>query len=232
MRKHNKHNPFNMKKLSIFLAALAVGMAAYAQNAQELAFVTKNNVNMRATPSTQGKIVGKAKEGMVFYAEAANNGWRLVKSPTGEKAYISATMLDNLRPEELKVYKATDILKTQQEADDEMTAGYTVTKQGKNWEQEETWVFIGDKTGKSNKVKATYTTKYANTTGLARANETNYVGTVNGWYILLTGTIDYNDNVEKCETPIVVYPAFSANSGVFVDGNYFPDMSDTSNWGD
>lgn len=66
MRKHNKHNPFNMKKLSIFLAALAVGMAAYAQNAQELAFVTKNNVNMRATPSTQGKIVGKAKEGMVF----------------------------------------------------------------------------------------------------------------------------------------------------------------------
>lgn len=60
-------------------------------------------------------------------------------------------MLDNLRPEELKVYKATDILKTQQEADDEMTAGYTVTKQGKNWEQEETWVFIGDKTGKATK---------------------------------------------------------------------------------
>jgi len=221
-----------MKKIMALLAAAVIGIIAAAQTTEKLSFVTKNNVNMRATPSPQGKVIGKAAEGMVFKTGKVENGWAQVIDPIGKTAYISTSMLDNIRPDEMKIYKATDILISQKEADErEYITGYVENKQGSGWETTEQWTFIGDKSGNNKKVKAirTYNTTYA--TGRMTTTETYYSGELCGWYILLTEMTDYEGKVEsKCDVPVVAYPAFSSNRGVFVDGEYFPDMSDTDNW--
>ena len=221
-----------MKKLIIFLAAFMAAMNAFAQTTQTLSFVTKKNVNIRAAPSPQGKVVGKAAQGMVFITESSKNGWTLVKDPLGKSAYVSASMLDRIRPDEMKIYKAADLLISPSEVGgDEQDAHYVDTKSNSDFETTETWAFIGDKSGKSRKVKAVHKGRVVYSTGRIMTYENYYSGELCGWYMLLGKETDPDGKVlDNRETPIVVYPAFSSNRGAFVDGAYFMDITDTDNW--
>lgn len=216
-----------MRKIFFFLALFVFLMG----NAQSLVFITKDNVNVRKAPQN-GAVLLKAKNGMVFQKISEENGWTKITDPTGMEAFVSTQFTDVLTAEELKVYKAADIMVSAQEAEE---AGYegpymeSETKSGGS--SDVSWIFYGNTEGKDMKVGACCRTQLVYNNGRMRTVENYYAGQRKGWYILLTEQVDYEGKVEgKLEKPILVYPAFSNTGGVFVDHHYYPDMQDTDNW--
>ncbi len=216
-----------MRKIFLFLA-LFVSLLG---NAQSLIFITKDNVNIRKAPQN-GAVLLKAKTGMVFQKISEENGWTKITDPTGLEAFVSTQFTDALTAEVLTIYKATGIMVSTQDAEE---AGYegpymeSETKSGGS--SDVSWIFYGNKEGKDMKVGACYRNRLIYNNGRMQTVENYYAGQRKGWYILLTEKVDYEGKVEgKLEKPILVYPAFSNVSGVFVDYHYYPDMQDSDNW--
>lgn len=87
-----------MKQLISILAiiAMAIGITASAQSNPRYAYVKKSNVNIRATPSTKGRVLDKAQEGYVYYAGLDKGDWMEVCYDifNEENGYISKSMVD------------------------------------------------------------------------------------------------------------------------------------------
>ena len=213
----------------ITLAVLAFSLMAEAQG---LVFITKDNVNVRKSPSQSGAVIYKARNGMVFEKASSENGWTKVLSPNGTEAWISSQFLDALTPEELKIYKASDLMVSQTEAEEASYEGaYVVTETSSGGNSLSSWIFYGETNGETGPVAACHHNVLTYNDGRMRTNDTYYSGKRNGWYIMLTDVTDYEGKIEyKLDNPILVYPSFSYNRGVFIDTEYIPDNSDTDNW--
>lgn len=218
-----------MKK---FLMMAVAAAATIGMQAQTLVFVTKDNINMRASAGTTAQIVGKARTGMVFEKGTDGNGWTEIISPDGKSAYISSRFIDSLTPDEVKVYKAKDLMVTPAEASEASYEGaYLINQSMSGGESNSSWIFYGATDGESGPVSACNIEQLTYNDGRMRTNQTFYKGVRKGWYILLTDTTDEEGKVEDhLESPIVVYPSFSMNRGAFVNGVLYPDMQDTDNW--
>lgn len=218
-----------MRKV-IFLIALFVSLLG---NAQSLVFITKDNVNIRKAPQN-GAVLLKAKKGMVFQKISAENGWMKITDPTGLEAFVSTQFTDALTAEELKIYKATDIMVSEQEAEEAGYEGqYAESESTASSSSTTTWIFYGNTGGQDMKVGACYRNQLMYSNGRMQTHENYYAGYRKGWYILLTEKVDYEGNVEeKLEKPILVYPAFSTDGGVFVDYHEYTDTQNTDNWGE
>lgn len=218
-----------MKK---FLMMAVAAAATIGMQAQSLVFVTKDNINMRASAGTTAQIVGKARTGMVFEKGTDGNGWTEIISPDGKSAYISSRFIDSLTPDEVKVYKAKDLMVTPAEASEASYEGaYLINQSMSGGESNSSWIFYGATEEESAPVSACNIEQLTYNDGRMRTNQTFYKGVRKGWYILLTDTTDEEGKVEDhLESPIVVYPSFSMNRGAFVNGVLYPDMQDTDNW--
>lgn len=86
-----------MKHLSLFFAILTMAiLSAAAQSNPRYAYVKKSNVNIRATASANGKVVGKAQDGDVYSVGQEKGEWVEVcyNAFDEEMGYINKRMVE------------------------------------------------------------------------------------------------------------------------------------------
>ena len=73
-----------MNHFKLFAATALVILSTSSACAADYVYVTKDNVNLRNGASSQSKIVGKARLGMVVRPLAAEGDWTKVQQPISE----------------------------------------------------------------------------------------------------------------------------------------------------
>lgn len=205
-----------MKRLLLSALVAVVGMNCAM--AEKFVTVKKNSINLREQPNTTSAVVGKAAKGMTLILLGSSNGWTHVKDVVeGKEAYVSSALVTVL-PE----YSTPDAEQLVGMPDSEI--GYENAKRGKTNETISLWRFW-KKVPESKIVEACLSERYNDTTGRSRTFENYYRGTVKPYCIVLTESTDYEgQNVEKLETPIVIYQASNEETGIYVNGVFFIDQ--------
>lgn len=206
-----------------FLLGAAFAATCFMADAQNLVRITGNNVNLREMPSAQSAKAGTALLGMVFDDLGTQDGWTKIKDLNGKEMYISSKFAKPLTAEEQKDFTAELCVMDRAEKEDALHAtGYNQTLTSKDGRSEEstTWHFMSEK-GKPG-IIAEMEWQWANTSGQMRGNTLYYKGDIHGWYIVLTDEVDEDgSNPRKLDEPIYVYPAYTPDANVIVNGKKY-----------
>ncbi len=70
-----------MSNLRKTLACLGAGFLTLSMSAETYIYLTKDNVNLRESPSTTAPVLGKGRQGTVFEVRESQGGWYKCSSP-------------------------------------------------------------------------------------------------------------------------------------------------------
>ena len=220
-----------MNHFKLFAASALVILSTSSACAADYVYVTKDNVNLRNGASSQSKIVGKARLGMVVRPLAAEGDWTKVQSLDGTTMYVSSQYLKDLPDGEL----STDyfLFTPQQKEDAQYNIGYGASESDGKSETSTTWILMAEPDNE--KVMAEMTWQYADISGRMNSVENYYTGKRRGWYVELTHQTDYEyANPTPLEKSIFVYQPYSPTSAIYVNGEYFENYENAfdEEWGD
>lgn len=212
-----------MKRFLISVSAVAMAFAMYAD---QYIYLTKNDVNLRESPSTTSPVVTKGKRGTIFVVEETKAGWYKGQNPQygNTPVWISATVAK-------EQYVDNQIPAWSMVTMPEATVPYEEVKRYAAGEDHTVWTFTSsnpdfwrdEKPGSAFDALRRITSIKNN--GSIRSYEKFYKGLAYPYYLILTEeSDDYGSGYEKLEAPIYIYPGIDAESGVYVDGAFYRDL--------
>ncbi|MDE5664108.1 MAG: SH3 domain-containing protein [Muribaculaceae bacterium] len=210
-----------MKISRLFISATLMLTAFAVANASDYVYITKDNVNLRESPSTSAKVIGKARLGMVVKPLSQDGTWTKATSLDGTTLYVSSQFVKPLPEEEL----STDyfLFTPEQKEDALYNLGFGATTTTAKSEVSVTWILTSPPDNEN--VCGEYKYSYADTSGRMNTVERYYTGKRRGWYVELTHETDYEyQNPEALDTPIFVYQPYSPVSAIYVNGEYFENF--------
>lgn len=210
-----------MKISRLFISATLMLTAFAVADASDYVYITKDNVNLRESPSTSAKVIGKARQGMVVKPLSQDGTWTKATSLDGTTLYVSSQFVKTLPEDEL----STDyfLFTPEQKEDALYNIGYGSTTSNANSEVSVAWILTSPQ-GKEN-VCGEYRYTYADTSGRMNTVERYYTGKRRGWYVELTHETDYEyQNPEPLDSPIFVYQPYSQVSAIYVNSEYFENF--------
>lgn len=207
------------------LICAVIGVASMSMMAESYIYLSKNNVNLREAPSTSSPIAGKRKQGTVFVVEEKKDGWYKginpqIDSPVWVSASVSAK--GHVGDIAMPVWSFVNLpdavipyVNVERSAGGEVHNVWNFTSSNPNFWRDE-------KPGSA--FDALLNISVINKNGSVRAYETLYKGEAYAYYMKLTEeSKDGGESYTKLETPIYVYPGMGGESGVYIDGVFFPD---------
>ena len=208
------------------LLSLAIGAVSLTMAADDFIYLTKDNVNLRESPSTSAAVVEKGKKGTVFVVEEKQAGWYKgknaqygdtpvwISTSVAEKGYVGDVTMPAWNVVGIKDANIPYV-NTETKSGGEVHTNWSFTSPNPNF-------FHDEKPG--SEVEAISSISLINKNGSARTYETNYKGLAYSYYLILTEeSNDGGDSYTKLETPIYVYPSIGAESGIYIDGVLFND---------
>lgn len=127
-----------IKRLSVFVMSLLVGMVSYANDVYE---VTATRLNVRASRTTDARVVGTINKGQKIEVEDINASWATIKY-NGKTAYVSTRFLKYIGPtvfeipvedyDDLYVPSRKTRTETKKESVDDVISSFKSRHSGKN----------------------------------------------------------------------------------------------------
>lgn len=222
-----------MSNLRKTLACLGAGFLALSMSAETYIYLTKDNVNLRESPSTTAPVLGKGRQGTVFEVRESQGGWYKCSSPEyGETpVWVSASVSEEPAGETENI--AMGIVNL---PDAEIPYTTTIRKSG--GEETETWTFSSSnpdfwiEAKPESAFNAVKSVSLISMNGSVRTFETYYKGSAYPFYLVLTEeSTDGGDTYTRMESPVYVYPSLSGESGIVIDGQLLnDDVSGDEEW--
>lgn len=208
------------------MVCLAIVIASLSIVADDYIYLTKDNVNLREAPSTSAPIAGKGKLGTVFVVEEKKDGWYKGKNPQigDSPVWVSSSVSDKgyVGDVTMPVWSFVNL--------PDAAIPYVNVKRSSGGEVHNVWTFSSsnpnfwkdEKPGSAFDALLIISVIHKN--GSVRAYETYYKGEAYAYYLKLTEeSKDGGESYTKLEMPIYVYPSIGGESGIYVDGVFFPD---------
>lgn len=215
-----------MKKL-IFVLILTVICSSL--QAQSLIVLTKNDVNLRSTPSTTGSIVSKGKKGIIMKTASSKNGWYQVINPQGDESpvWVASSVCTSVKDYfgENPAFNLVMLPGTEY--------GYENISTQAGGEIIICWNFSSNNPGfwddakPGNAITAIKSTTTISSTGRMHTTETYYKGIYQPSYLMLTEiSADGGETYSHIETPIYIYPTVvDTETGIYIDGVLYNDQN-------
>ena len=207
------------------LICLATCITALSMTAESYFFLTKEDVNLREAPSTTADIVEKGKKGSVFVLEESKTGWYKGRSAQygDTPLWISSSVSEkSIGDSQIPAWNIVNM--------PEAVIPYVNEKNESTGVVVSEWNFTTPDISSWNEEKpgtgfeALQRISVVSHNGSVRTYETYYKGAGYAYYLMLNEeSKDGGETYTKLDKPIYVYPSLQAESGIFVDGVFFPD---------
>ncbi len=214
-----------MKK---FIFALILSVICSGLQAQTLIVLTKNDVNLRSTPSTTGSVVSKGKKGIIMKTSGSKNGWYQAINPQNDESVWVASSVCTPVQEYFGENPAFNLVMLPG-----TEYGYENVSSQAGGEVTTCWIFSSNNPGFWDEAKpgsaitATNTTNMVSSNGRMHTIETYYKGVYQPTVLILTEiSADGGETYANLDSPIYIYPTVIDNeSGIYIDGVRYDDQN-------